>query len=158
MRLWLAGSSQSSCHNQTDPLLIGLVGAVVRAQPPGKPSSRGFGCSGGNPLATWRTIAMISCTISPRAPPVALLSKYSTAARISALARPSGSQTPNRPDLTLTLPRVYAIADKAQTLVVLQDLRASARESGVATSMAVSAPIASHLVFGKRPFEILQYF
>jgi hypothetical protein len=24
--------------------------------------------SGGNPLATWRTIATISCTISPRAP------------------------------------------------------------------------------------------
>src|SRR5450631_2367478 len=26
-------------------------------QPPGKPSSRGLLCSGGNPLATWRTIA-----------------------------------------------------------------------------------------------------
>jgi hypothetical protein len=41
-------------------------------QPPGKPSSRGLLCSGGNPLATWRMIA-------PR-------SKYPTAARISALA------------------------------------------------------------------------
>jgi hypothetical protein len=51
-----------------------------------------------------------------------------------------------------------AFADKAQTLAVLQDLRASARESGVATSMAVSAPIASHPVFAKRPFEILRYF
>jgi hypothetical protein len=29
---------------------------------------------------------MISCTISPRAPPVATLSKYPTAARISALS------------------------------------------------------------------------
>jgi hypothetical protein len=35
--------------------------------PPGKPSSKEFGCSGGNPAATWRTIEMISCTISPRA-------------------------------------------------------------------------------------------
>ncbi len=41
------------------------------------------------------------------------------------------------------MPRVRnAFADKAQTPAVLQDLRASARESGVATSMAVSAPIA----------------
>jgi len=43
----------------------------VPADPPGKPSSKEFGGSGGNPLATWRTIAMISCTISPRVPPVA---------------------------------------------------------------------------------------
>jgi len=52
----------------------------VPAHPPGKPSSKEFGGSGGNPLATWRTIAMISCPISPRAPPVAPLSKYLTAA------------------------------------------------------------------------------
>jgi hypothetical protein len=62
------------------------AGHAPGPQPPGNPSSRGFGCSGGNPLATWRTIAMISCTISPRAPPVASLSRYSTAARISVLA------------------------------------------------------------------------
>jgi|SRR5450631_4281217 hypothetical protein len=67
----------------------------VLLQPPGKPSSRGSGCSVGNPLATWRTIAMISCTISPRAPPVAPLNEYPTAARISALASsgPANSQT-----------------------------------------------------------------
>jgi hypothetical protein len=52
----------------------------VPVHPPGKSSSRGLPCSGGNPLATWRTIAMISCTISPRAPPVAPLSKYPAAA------------------------------------------------------------------------------
>jgi hypothetical protein len=51
----------------------------MRGHPPGKPSSRGLPCSGGNPLATWRTIAMISCTISPRASPVAPRSKYPTA-------------------------------------------------------------------------------
>ena len=61
---------------------------LVAVPSPGPVSRRAnpFGCSGGNPLATWRTIAMISCTISPRAPPVATLSKYPTAARISALS------------------------------------------------------------------------
>jgi hypothetical protein len=45
----------------------GVAECFVRnglAHPPSMSSSS----SGGNPLATWRTIAMISCTISPRAP------------------------------------------------------------------------------------------
>jgi hypothetical protein len=74
----------------------------VPVHPPGKSSSRGSPCSGGNPLATWRTIAMISCTISPGAPPVAPLSKYPG---FPPWRRP-GPQTPNHPDLTLTLPRL----------------------------------------------------
>jgi hypothetical protein len=59
---------------------------AMRHQPPGISSSRGSGSRAGTPLAAARTIAMISCTISPRAPPAASLSKYSTAARISAFA------------------------------------------------------------------------
>jgi hypothetical protein len=65
-------------------------------QPPGISSSRGSGFRAGAPLAASRTIAMISCTISPRAPPAAPLSKYSTAARISAFA----SSNSNRVRLT----------------------------------------------------------
>ncbi len=62
------------------------------------------------PLATWSTIAMISCTISPRAAPVAPLSKYPTAAQDLPSWRRPDPQTPNRPDLTLTLPRMRNVA------------------------------------------------
>jgi hypothetical protein len=41
--------------------------------PPGKPSSKEFGCPGGNPSATSRTIEMIASTISPRMPSVELV-------------------------------------------------------------------------------------
>jgi hypothetical protein len=49
-------------------------------------SSKGSGGPAGKPFATARTISMISRTISPRTLPVASLSSYSTAERISALA------------------------------------------------------------------------
>jgi hypothetical protein len=92
------------------PKIIGPVDAIVGAQsvkivkkaagyPPRKPSSKEFGCSGGNPAATWRTIEMIPCTISPRMPSVVPCSKYLTAARISALAS-SAPENSHRPDLT----------------------------------------------------------
>jgi hypothetical protein len=38
-----------------------------RGYPPGMSSSKGSGRPDGGPLATWRTIEMISCTISPGA-------------------------------------------------------------------------------------------
>ncbi len=113
MRMRGTQASRIPCHNQTDPTTGGprcgaLAGPLSR-----RASHRPEDCSAqaGNPLATWRTIAIISCTISPRAPPVAPLSRYSTR-RGSLLWRHLGPQTPNRPDLTLTLPRVFcAIAD-----------------------------------------------
>jgi hypothetical protein len=40
------------------------------SHPPGKPSSRGFGCSEGEPFATWRTISVISSAMTSRAVPV----------------------------------------------------------------------------------------
>jgi len=87
MRAPRLGSSQSSCHDQTDPPRWGSSRCARRApcQPPGISSSRGLPCWGGNSLATWHTIAMISCTLSPRAPPVAPRSKYPAAVRITAL-------------------------------------------------------------------------
>src|SRR5258705_11609934 len=51
-----------------------------------RPSWQSSSGSGRCPFATSRMIARISCTMSPRAPPVVPLSRYSTAARISALA------------------------------------------------------------------------
>src|SRR5450755_1362638 len=71
-------------------------------------SSKGLLCSGGNPLATWRTIAMISCTISPRAPPVASRSKIPHRGADHRL----GVVRIHPNDLTLTLPRIRnAFAD-----------------------------------------------
>jgi hypothetical protein len=55
-----------SCRRH--PALAPIGGLSLRPAnyPPGKPSSNEFRCSGGNPLVTWRTMEMISCTISPR--------------------------------------------------------------------------------------------
>ncbi len=77
----LINDRHESCFNARDSSPFRLHNSkrrlsAIAGHPPGKPSSRGLPCSGGNPPATWRTIAMISCTISPRAPPVAPLSKY----------------------------------------------------------------------------------
>jgi len=65
------------------PAVVGLPGQVFVAIDAcnGAPGHRGqsdYHRPGDCPAATWRTIAMISCTISPRAPPVAApLSRYS---------------------------------------------------------------------------------
>jgi hypothetical protein len=48
------------------PAIAPIGGLVLRPVSPFKPSSKEFGCSGVNPLATWRTIEMIFCTISPQ--------------------------------------------------------------------------------------------
>ena len=48
--------------------LASFVSAGRPSYPPGKPSSKEIGCSGGNPAATWRAVEMIACVISPRAP------------------------------------------------------------------------------------------
>jgi hypothetical protein len=64
-------------------------------------SSKGSGWPGGGPFATWRTIVMISCTISPRTPPVALLSKWRAAALIVTLASSSLAKSQSTsPDMT----------------------------------------------------------